>query len=80
VNLGMHHVPHTGDLPNTLMTSAHSSIRFEPFNYLLGDPSIAVSQQIRVNRTSGEVMRFDAKAANCSIDLVSNECNLSGQP
>ncbi|KAF2685041.1 amine oxidase catalytic domain-containing protein [Lentithecium fluviatile CBS 122367] len=69
VNLGMHHAPHTGDLPNTLMTSAHSAIRIEPFNYLLGDPSIAISQQIRVNRTSGEVERFDAQAANCSVDL-----------
>jgi len=67
----MHHAPHTGDLPNTLMTSAHSSIRIEPFNYLLSDPSVATSQQVRVNRTSGEVEKFDAKTANCSIDLVS---------
>ncbi|KAF2276554.1 amine oxidase catalytic domain-containing protein [Westerdykella ornata] len=46
-NLGMHHIPHTGDLPNTLMTSAHSSIRLEPLNYLEGDPSVATTQQVR---------------------------------
>lgn len=38
-NLGMHHVPHTGDLPNTVFTSAHSSVRFTPVNYFDGDES-----------------------------------------
>ncbi|KAF1967283.1 amine oxidase catalytic domain-containing protein [Bimuria novae-zelandiae CBS 107.79] len=68
-NLGMHHVPHTGDLPNTVMTSAHSAIRLEPINYLLNDPSVQSSQQIRINRTSGTIERFDAQSANCSVDL-----------
>lgn len=48
-NLGMHHIPHTGDLPNTMFTAAHSAIRFEPFNYLSNDPSIASYQQVRIN-------------------------------
>lgn len=48
-NLGMHHIPHTGDLPNTMFTAAHSAIRFEPLNYLDGDPSIASNQQVRVH-------------------------------
>ncbi|KAF1951643.1 amine oxidase catalytic domain-containing protein [Byssothecium circinans] len=52
-NLGMHHIPHTGDLPNTIMTSAHSALRIEPLNYIEYDPSIATSQQIRINQTSG---------------------------
>jgi primary-amine oxidase len=47
-NLGMHHMPHTGDLPNTMFTSAHSAMRFEPLNYLEGDPSVASNQQIRL--------------------------------
>ncbi|KAJ4293307.1 hypothetical protein N0V90_008589 [Kalmusia sp. IMI 367209] len=64
------------DLPNTLMTSAHSAIRLEPINYLLNDPSIQTSQQVRVNHTSGEATTFGAEAANCSVDLVS-ECHLS---
>jgi primary-amine oxidase len=45
----MHHLPHTGDLPNTMFTAAHSSMRFEPLNYLEGDPSVQVNQQIRIN-------------------------------
>ncbi|RMZ73916.1 Copper amine oxidase [Pyrenophora seminiperda CCB06] len=48
-NLGMHHMPHTGDLPNTMFSSAHSAMRFEPFNYLEGDPSIAINQQVRID-------------------------------
>ncbi|CAO2648787.1 Nn.00g097360.m01.CDS01 [Neocucurbitaria sp. VM-36] len=48
-NLGMHHMPHTGDLPNTMFTAAHSAIRFEPLNYLDGDPSVASNQQVRVH-------------------------------
>ncbi|KAH7408662.1 copper amine oxidase [Phaeosphaeria sp. MPI-PUGE-AT-0046c] len=48
-NLGMHHMPTTSDLPTTMFTSAHSAIRFEPFNYLAGDPSVASSQQVRID-------------------------------
>jgi primary-amine oxidase len=48
-NLGMHHIPHTGDLPNTMFTSAHSAMRFEPLNYLEGDPSVASNQQVRID-------------------------------
>lgn len=70
-NLGMHHVPHTGDLPNTIMVSAHSAMRLEPINYLLNEPSVQVSQQVRVNHTSGEMMTFGAQSANCSVNLVS---------
>ncbi|KAF9737075.1 Primary amine oxidase, lung isozyme [Paraphaeosphaeria minitans] len=59
------------DLPNTDMTSAHSAMRLEPLNYLLNDPSIQTSQQVRVNHTSGEVETFDAQMANCSVNFVS---------
>lgn len=38
MNLGMHHVPHTGDIPNTVMTTAQSAIIILPHNYLAGDP------------------------------------------
>ncbi|KAL1593838.1 hypothetical protein SLS60_010571 [Paraconiothyrium brasiliense] len=70
-NLGMHHVPHTGDLPNTLMTSAHSAMRLEPINYLFNDPSVQTSQQAKVNHTSGEVETFGTQTANCSVNMVS---------
>lgn len=68
-NLGMHHVPHTGDLPNTMMSTAHSSIRLEPFNYLLNDPSVATSQQVKIDKETGAVERYGAQGANCSVDL-----------
>lgn len=69
-------MPHTGDLPNTLMTSAHSGIRLEPLNYLFSDPSIASSQQVKINLADGSVERFDAQTANCSVDLVSESGRL----
>ncbi|KAF2105655.1 copper amine oxidase [Lophiotrema nucula] len=73
-NLGMHHIPHTGDLPNTMFTSAHSAVRFEPFNYLEdGDPSVASTQQLRLvygeDGSVKEVKTFGAESANCSADL-----------
>jgi primary-amine oxidase len=68
-NLGMHHIPHTGDLPNTLMTSAHSAIRLEPLNYLPGDASVATAQQVRVVHETGEVKTFGASGATCSVDM-----------
>jgi len=70
----MHHVPHTGDLPNTLMTSAHSAIRLEPINYLEHDSSVQINQQVKVNHTSGEIERFGSQNGNCSVDMVSVWC------
>lgn len=71
----MHHLPHTGDLPNTMFTAAHSAMKLEPFNYLEGDPSIASTQQIKLvydeNGAVKEVKTFGAETANCSVDLVS---------
>jgi len=55
VNMGMHHVPHTGDLPNTVMTSAHAAIQFLPSNYLPGDPSVRAASRVRVNYEKGVV-------------------------
>lgn len=52
----MHHLPHTGDLPVTMFSSAHSAMRLEPLNYLAGDPSVQSSQQIRLDYDdAGEV-------------------------
>lgn len=69
----MHHMPHTGDLPNTVFSTAHSAMTIEPFNYLPGDPSRATTQQIRINSDSGgnrSVTEFGAKHVTCSVDLV----------
>lgn len=65
-------MPHTGDLPNTVFSTAHSAITIEPFNYLPGDPSRATTQQVRIN-TGGNntsVTGFGAKPATCSVDSV----------
>lgn len=48
-NLGMHHVPHTGDNPNTVFRTAQSSMIISPHNYLLRDPSRLSRQQVRIN-------------------------------
>lgn len=75
-NLGMHHMPHTGDLPNTVFSTAHSAMLIEPLNYLLGDPSQASSQHVLIKTTDGkpEITRYGAKEATCPVDLV---CSLS---
>ncbi|TWU71601.1 hypothetical protein ED733_003204 [Metarhizium rileyi] len=70
-NLGMHHAPHTGDLPNTISTSAHSAFIIEPFNYLHLDPSRATSQQVRLNHKDGKVQSvetFGSKNITCQVD------------
>jgi primary-amine oxidase len=38
-NLGAHHIPHSGDIPNTLMHTSASSVMFTPFNFHDRDPS-----------------------------------------
>jgi primary-amine oxidase len=45
----MHHLPHTGDLPVTMFSAAHSAVRLEPLNYLEGDPSVQSRQQVRID-------------------------------
>ncbi|KAF9776879.1 hypothetical protein IL306_004871 [Fusarium sp. DS 682] len=78
-NLGMHHMPHTGDLPNTVFSTAHSAMTIEPLNYLLGDPSQASSQQVLIKTTDGkpEITTHGAKNATCPIDLAQLHPDLS---
>ncbi|TFK22683.1 copper amine oxidase [Coprinopsis marcescibilis] len=71
-NLGMHHLPHTGDLPVTLMSSAQSSVVFSPHNYLLSDPSRQTVQQIEIDLT-GEKPTADGygkKTEVCKAPVV----------
>ncbi|KAH7256107.1 copper amine oxidase [Fusarium tricinctum] len=78
-NLGMHHMPHTGDLPNTVFSTAHSAMIIEPLNYLLGDPSQASSQQVLIKTTDGKpkITTYGAKNATCPIDLAQLNPDLS---
>lgn len=71
-NLGMHHIPHTGDLPNTVFTTAHSGLKIVPMNYLPGDPSRATQNQVRIdyhrgNTTNVEI--FGQASPGCSPNL-----------
>ena len=79
LNLGMHHVPHTGDLPNTVFTTAHSGIQFFPTNYLLGDPSRETVNMVRINYANGtvtEVDTFSQKDNSCAVDFTPAEIDL----
>ncbi|KAK3989769.1 putative copper amine oxidase [Cladorrhinum sp. PSN332] len=82
LNLGMHHIPHSGDLPNTVMTTAHSGIQFMPSNYFEGDQSRKTVNQIRINYADGAATnvetfgQFDMTksdgscSATCKLDFT----------
>ncbi|KAJ7078447.1 copper amine oxidase [Mycena belliarum] len=55
LNLGMHHVPHTGDMPNTVFTTAQSAFIISPHNYLHNDASRASRQMVRIDYNSSGV-------------------------
>jgi primary-amine oxidase len=74
LNLGMHHVPHTGDLPNTVFTTAHSGIQFAPSNYFLMDQSRSTVEMVRINYNNGTVTELDTFGQNDAV------CSLNFQP
>ncbi|KAK5171018.1 uncharacterized protein LTR77_004162 [Saxophila tyrrhenica] len=47
-NLGAHHLPHSGDIPNTLMHTSASSVMFVPHNFADRDPSRESVQGVRL--------------------------------
>ena len=47
-NLGAHHIPHSGDVPNTLMHTSASSVMFIPHNFHDRDPSRESVQGVRL--------------------------------
>lgn len=72
-NLGMHHVPHTGDLPNTVQTTAQSSVVFAPHNYLLGDPTRQVAQMIDIDtrvKKANVIESYGKKNEACTYPVV----------
>ena len=73
-NLGMHHVPHSGDLPNTVFTTAHSGLQIMPLNYLNGSPSRETVNMVRVQYGGGnksQVFEFGQGSPMCSVDVES---------
>lgn len=71
-NLGSHHIPHSGDVPNTLMHTSGSSVMFVPHNFHDRDPSRESVQGVRLQldgkrngggfRGTGEDEDEDARA------------------
>ncbi len=47
-NLGAHHLPHSGDIPNTLMHTSATSVIFIPHNFNDRDPSRGSVQGVRL--------------------------------
>ena len=47
-NLGSHHIPHSGDIPNTLMHTSATSVMFIPHNFADRDPSRESVQGVRM--------------------------------
>lgn len=81
LNLGMHHIPHTGDLPNTVFTTAHSGIQFMPSNYFAIDQSRQTVNQVRINYHNGNttaVETFGQKDVDCAVDFEPAEVDLWG--
>ncbi|KAK9794237.1 putative Amine oxidase catalytic domain-containing protein [Seiridium cardinale] len=79
LNLGMHHVPHTGDLPNTVFTTAHAGIQFMPSNYFDIDQSRNTVNAVRINYSNGtatDVETFGQKDDTCSLDFTPVEYDL----
>ncbi|KAJ1562398.1 hypothetical protein HK405_012622 [Cladochytrium tenue] len=49
VTLGMHHVPNTQDIPNTLANIAHTSFILTPFNYFDSEQTRRTAQILQVD-------------------------------
>lgn len=64
--------PNTGDLPNTVFSTAQSGMMILPHNYLLSDPSRQATQQIRIdynNNSTTDVYSWDSQIAAGKLDF-----------
>jgi primary-amine oxidase len=69
-NLGMHHIPHTGDLPTTVFTTAHSGIQFMPSNYFEMGPNVETVNMVRLTYGDGktsDVINFGSYDDTCEL-------------
>ncbi|KAK6581156.1 hypothetical protein PZA11_006644 [Diplocarpon coronariae] len=72
-NVGTHHVPHTGDLPNTVLTTAHSSLVLSPVKSLMGSPSretVNMVQMLYGGEQGTTVETFGQGTAECAVRSV----------
>ncbi|GAA5960930.1 hypothetical protein JCM3765_007545 [Sporobolomyces pararoseus] len=81
VNCGMHHVPGTNDLGNTVQTTAQGSFMLSPHNYLYRDPSRQTKQMVRLNYNSSNdyivsnVHTFGADPVKGQVNLTALQPN-----
>lgn len=83
-------VPHTGDLPNTVFTTAHSGVQFMPSNYFSTDQGRRTVNMVKIqydsdNGTVTEVDTFGQKqtpsssssdSGTCAVDYTAREADL----
>lgn len=80
LNLGMHHIPHTGDLPNTVFTTAHSGLLFMPTNYFDVGVNIQTTQMVKVEYGGGKISNvttFKQQSETCPLNYKPVEFNLA---
>ncbi|KAK5162859.1 uncharacterized protein LTR77_011116 [Saxophila tyrrhenica] len=70
-NLGMHHIPHTGDLPNTVFTTPHSAVQITPSNFFDRDESRDTVNMIKLDWKAGKghVETFGQAQQVCVADV-----------
>lgn len=68
-NVGAHHVPHSGDVPNTLMHTSASSVMFVPHNFNDRDPSRESVQGVRLQLQGKKSGGFAGEEAEVTGDL-----------
>lgn len=81
LNLGMHNVPYTGDLPNTVFTTAHLGVKFIRLNFSLGDPGRETVNMVRIEYDDGNVSAvhtFGQHHDTCPLDFTPAEFHLVG--
>lgn len=54
VTMGVHHIPHTEDLPVTPTPGGHLQFFLLPYNYFDEDPSMASRNAIRIQPAEGQ--------------------------
>ena len=57
-NLGSHHVPNSGDIPNTVMTGSSSSVMFIPMNFGTKDRGIEWSKGVKIEHAPGDGIQW----------------------
>ena len=69
-NVGAHHIPHSGDIPNTLMHTSATGVMFVPHNFNDRDASRESVQGVRLQlkgKNSGGLAAIDCKGTRVHV-------------